>query len=114
MLHLTVSLSAMRGVKKYPKLRDYLQRQGRRGVRDSALAKRLHKAFRDGQVPHNFTNPRNVQVVQHVVLARTNLNNLYDAAILEMDHQLDTYMGNESAILNLCMGWTSPCHNTLL
>ena len=35
---------------------------------------------------------------QHVVLASTNLNNLYDAAILEMDHQFDTYMCNERAI----------------
>ena len=57
-------VSSKRALVIYPKLREYLQTMGKKGVRDSTLAKRLLKAYRESKVPESVTSLRGANITQ--------------------------------------------------
>ena len=57
-------VSSKRALVIYPKLKEYLQTMGNKGVKDSTLTKRLIRAYREGKVPENVTNLREANITQ--------------------------------------------------
>ena len=48
--------SALRAIERFPRLKKYLMEQGRQGVKDKTLAKRLLKLYKKGNLPTNLTH----------------------------------------------------------